>query len=75
MSATEQRIADEETPLLRSNDSNDNTVNGPVKETPLPWRQFGIVLFLQLAEPLTSQVIYPFLPQVRVLTGESMFTS
>ncbi|TDL19260.1 MFS general substrate transporter [Rickenella mellea] len=64
MSATEQRIADEETPLLRSNDSNDNTVNGPVKETPLPWRQFGIVLFLQLAEPLTSQVIYPFLPQL-----------
>ena len=34
------------------------------EETPVPWRQFSIVLFLQLAEPLTSQVIYPFLPEV-----------
>jgi len=30
-----------------------------VKRTPLPWAQFSIVLFLQLAEPLTSQVIFP----------------
>ena len=30
-----------------------------VKRTPLPWAQFSIVLFLQLAEPLTAQVIYP----------------
>jgi hypothetical protein len=30
-----------------------------VQRTPLPWAQFSIVLFLQLAEPLTSQVIYP----------------
>lgn len=37
-----------------------------VEETPVPWRQFSIVLFLQLAEPLTSQVIYPFLPEVRI---------
>jgi hypothetical protein len=29
------------------------------KKTPLPWAQFSIALFLQLAEPLTSQVIYP----------------
>jgi hypothetical protein len=29
------------------------------KKTPLPWGQFSIALFLQLAEPLTSQVIYP----------------
>ncbi|RDB26101.1 Protein ZINC INDUCED FACILITATOR-LIKE 1 [Hypsizygus marmoreus] len=46
---------DEETPLLHSQ---------PVKRTPLPWFQFSIVLFLQLAEPLTSQVIYPFAPQL-----------
>ena len=32
------------------------------KRTPLPWQQFSIVLFLQLAEPLTSQVIYPVGP-------------
>lgn len=49
---------DEETPLLRSEQPK-KTV------TPLPWGQFSIVLFLQLAEPLTSQVIYPFAPQVR----------
>lgn len=46
-------IHDEETPLLAK------------KITPLPWAQFSIVLFLQLAEPLTSNVIYPFMPQVR----------
>lgn len=39
----------------------------PVREeTPLPWAQFSLVLFLQLAEPLTSQVIYPFVPEVRL---------
>ncbi|KAJ8587725.1 MFS multidrug-resistance DHA1 sub-family [Rhizopogon salebrosus TDB-379] len=52
-----QQEVDEETPLLR-----------PVKQkqprTPLPWRQFSIILFLQLAEPLTSQVISPFAPQL-----------
>ncbi|KAJ7056894.1 member of major facilitator superfamily multidrug-resistance, DHA1 sub-family [Mycena amicta] len=36
----------------------------PPKRTPLPTTQLSIVLFLQLAEPLTSQVIYPFLPQL-----------
>ncbi|TDL19257.1 hypothetical protein BD410DRAFT_876821, partial [Rickenella mellea] len=33
-----------------------------VEETPLPWEQFCIVLFFQLV-PLTSQFIYPLLPQ------------
>jgi len=47
---------DEETPLLRSQQS--------TKRTPLPWFQFSLVLFLQLAEPLTSQVIYPFMPEL-----------
>ena len=46
-------IADEETPLLQGN-----------TPTPLPWSQFSLVLVLQLAEPLTSNVIYPFAPQV-----------
>lgn len=51
-----QQEVDEETPLLQ-----------PVQKkarTPLPLRQFSILLFLQLAEPLTSQVISPFAPQV-----------
>ncbi|KAL0948630.1 hypothetical protein HGRIS_010437 [Hohenbuehelia grisea] len=48
------RNDDEETPLLSSKP----------KRTPLPWFQFSLVLFLQLAEPLTSQVIYPFSPQL-----------
>ncbi|KDQ31605.1 hypothetical protein PLEOSDRAFT_1035483, partial [Pleurotus ostreatus PC15] len=34
------------------------------RRTPLPWFQFSIVLFLQLAEPLTSSIIYPFVPQL-----------
>ena len=48
---------DEETPLLQV---------GAPKRTPLDFGQLSIVLFLQLAEPLTNQVIYPFAPQVRV---------
>ena len=47
---------DEETPLLAENRKK--------RVTPLPWFQFSIVLFLQLAEPLTSYVIYPFAPEV-----------
>ena len=47
---------DEETPLLAE--------NGKKQKTPLPWSQFTIVWFLQLVEPLTSNVIYPFTPQV-----------
>ncbi|KAM6504117.1 member of major facilitator superfamily multidrug-resistance, DHA1 sub-family [Amanita muscaria] len=46
---------DEETPLLH---------HAQPKKTPLPWFQFSIVMFLQLAEPLTSQVIYPFTPEL-----------
>ncbi|KAJ7612121.1 member of major facilitator superfamily multidrug-resistance, DHA1 sub-family [Roridomyces roridus] len=45
---------DEQQPLLAAS---------PLKSTPLP-KQFFLVLFLQLAEPLTSQVIYPFAPQL-----------
>jgi hypothetical protein len=48
---------DEETPLLLEQQNKK-------RQTPLPWAQFSILLVLQLAEPLTSQVIYPFLPQV-----------
>ena len=29
------------------------------KKTPLPWGQLSVVPFLQLAEPLTAQVISP----------------
>jgi MFS family permease len=46
---------DEETPLLDSQVKKTN-------RTPLPWFQLSIILFLQLAEPLTAQVIYPFAP-------------
>lgn len=51
------QIADEETPLLQP--------NGKKTQTPLPWFQFSIAIVLQLAEPMTSNVIYPFAPQVR----------
>ncbi|KAF8557101.1 MFS multidrug-resistance DHA1 sub-family [Imleria badia] len=51
------QAADEETPLLQ-----------PQKQTkgrtPLPWRQFSIILFLHLTEPLTYNVIAPFAPQL-----------
>lgn len=53
-------IPDEETPLLT------NPEQTKKETTPLPWGQISIILFLQLAEPLTSQVIYPFAPAVCV---------
>ena len=55
---------DEETPLLPEQQKK--------KPTPLPWAQFSILLVLQLAEPLTNQVIYPFLPQVSTSAAESV---
>jgi hypothetical protein len=48
---------DEDTPLLTSEPPRQ-------KPTPVPWAQVWILLVLQLAEPLTSQVIYPFAPEV-----------
>ncbi|KAJ7510502.1 member of major facilitator superfamily multidrug-resistance, DHA1 sub-family [Mycena galericulata] len=56
--------SNETRPLLATrNDSNDSN-DLRQKPTPLPRFQLFIVLFLQLAEPLTSQVIYPFAPQL-----------
>ena len=60
MSATmrdEEVSPDEVTPLL----SSEPPQRPP---TPVPWAQVWILLVLQLAEPLTSQVIYPFTPEV-----------
>jgi len=53
---------DEETPLLRS----DGNLLVKKQKTPLPWRQFSMILVLHIIEPLTSQVISPFAPQVSV---------
>ncbi|KAJ7236260.1 major facilitator superfamily multidrug-resistance, DHA1 sub-family [Mycena haematopus] len=59
------RDQDETQPLLAAhNDLNDDLHDLDSKRTPLPLFQFSIVLFLQLAEPLTSNVIYPFAPQL-----------
>jgi hypothetical protein len=55
----------EETPLL-ADERGRSESPAVVKKSPFPWGQFSILLVLQLAEPLTSQVIYPFLPQVRL---------
>lgn len=54
---------DEETPLLADGSSSKRPAR-----TPLPWAQFSMLLVLQLAEPLTSQVIYPFSPEVSYQT-------
>ena len=46
------------TPSIKGR-TNINKPAGVVKKTPLPWVQFCVVLFLQLPEPLTAQIIYP----------------
>jgi hypothetical protein len=50
------QTSDEETPLLQK-----KKVRG---RTPLPKFQIGIILLLQICEPLTSQSIYPYINQV-----------
>jgi len=57
--------AHEDTPLLADCDDAPQESESKPRPTPLPWRQLSIVLLLQLVEPLTAQVIVPFLPQVR----------
>ena len=53
---------DETSPLLPA--AEDKKAK-PVKQvTPLPMVQIGILLFFQLAEPITAQCIYPFINQV-----------
>ena len=47
----------QETPLLAEN-------AGKKQATALPWSQLIIVMFLLLAEPLTSHTISPFTPEV-----------
>lgn len=58
------RTVDEETPLLDNQSQNTQQNESPRQKTPLPWRQFSILLLLRAVEPLSSQVIAPFLPQV-----------
>lgn len=58
-----REVLDEETPLLGTQ-SDVQHKSSKATRTPLPWRQFSILLLLQLSEPLTSQVIAPFLPRL-----------
>ncbi|KAG1780684.1 major facilitator superfamily domain-containing protein [Suillus placidus] len=51
------RQDDEETPLLQRQEQ-------PTTKTPLPWDQFWIILFLELSDPLSSQTLAPFIPQL-----------
>ncbi|EJC99925.1 MFS general substrate transporter [Fomitiporia mediterranea MF3/22] len=65
------RRTDEESPLLHNDTQVDCATGRPEhgNETPIPWGQFSITLVLQLAEPMSSQVIYPFVPQLIRETG------
>lgn len=53
--------ANEETPLMGSAPIE---VDRPQKRTPLPMGQIAILLLVQMAEPITSQSILPFINQV-----------
>ena len=61
---------DEETPLLHGEQH--QNAHHKRHHARIPWGQFTIILILQLAEPLTSQVIYPFAPEVREARHESL---
>lgn len=53
---------DEETPLLRTEASDRETV--PAKPTPLPKLQLTLLLSTCLAEPFSATVVQPFINQV-----------
>ncbi|KAI0926214.1 hypothetical protein AcW1_008437 [Taiwanofungus camphoratus] len=57
-------IPDEETALLSGQKDARKAAPAPPAITPLPKLQLGILLLLQLAEPITSQCIYPFINQL-----------
>lgn len=63
----------EETPLLYSADDPTVVVHKESDEviTPLPKLQIAILLLVQLAEPICSQCIYPFTPQVIRCSGHT----
>jgi hypothetical protein len=56
--ARSESTVDEETPLLRT------IGKAPRRETPLPVTQILVLLLLQLAEPITSLSINPYINQV-----------
>ena len=67
-------LTDERTPLLMSASTSETLVGGgrrrkkrEVERTPLPLVQIGVLLFLQLSEPVTSQAIYPFINEALAL--------
>ncbi|KIM21199.1 hypothetical protein M408DRAFT_80865 [Serendipita vermifera MAFF 305830] len=43
---------------------NDDDTKKQRPETPLPWRQLGILLLLNLPEPISACLIYPFIAQL-----------
>lgn len=47
---------------LAAASSENLSINHP--ERPLPWRQLGVLLLLNLAEPISATVIYPFIAQL-----------
>lgn len=58
--------SDEETPLLAGSSSSSASPMGRRRRrpTPLPRFQIGILLLFQMAEPMSSHVIYPFINQL-----------
>lgn len=61
---------DSRTPSIEGN-ADACGVSEAIEKTPLPWAQFSVLLFLQLAEPLTSNVIYPVSPTLDYCFGIS----
>ena len=48
---------------------NERQIGGKNNRTPLPWVQLSIVYLIQVAEPVTAAVIYPFINQLVLDTG------
>lgn len=72
MFAKKLATVNEREPLLSTAADDEVRPVEQVVPTPLPRLQMTILILLQLVEPMTSQVIYPFINQVRYTSALRM---
>lgn len=58
-----------ESPTVKKSSTKESCIEVSAGPTPLPKVQLALLLYLQLAEPITSTVIYPFVNQLVRRTG------
>jgi hypothetical protein len=68
-SGERERVGDEVLSISEETNGVLERVKDENTRTPLPKLQLTIIMMVQLAEPVTSSVVYPFIPQLVRETG------